>query len=56
MCDRPQTLVCNKTNHVVLISSLSTKNQYQYVTKKVRSAVAYWSRRNWVAGSNARQI
>jgi hypothetical protein len=34
-------LVFNYTNHVVLISSLSTVNQYKYVTRHVSSMVAY---------------
>jgi hypothetical protein len=49
------TLVSNCLNHVVLMSSSGTVNQYQY-TKRVSSVVAYWTRTHRVIGSNPGQV
>jgi hypothetical protein len=37
------TLVFHCTNHVVLMSSLTIVNQYEYVPRRVTSVVAYWT-------------
>jgi hypothetical protein len=38
------TLVSSYTNHVVLMTSLRNINQQRYVTRRVSSAMAYWTR------------
>jgi hypothetical protein len=49
-------LVSNYTNHVVLMSFLSTVDQYAYITRHVSPAVAYWTHMLGVMGSNPGRI